>query len=126
MHERECVEKVGLWNESLDRLEDYEFLIRLSAMYDFYHVKKVTCEYRYYLDYANSITEGREKYLTALQEIYHQYPVSTRDNISARQSVVDALREQVRMIDQLKRNAGNSAAEKRAVNWQIIRVVTGL
>ncbi len=50
IHLRECVDKVGLFDDNLDKLKDYEFLLRLSASFDFYHVKKVICEYRHYLD----------------------------------------------------------------------------
>lgn len=121
---RELVDIVGLWDESLSCLEDYEFLLRLSGVCDFYHLKKVTCEYRYYLDQVHSIVD-RSKYVLALQEIYNRYPVDDPYIERARNSIINVLKEQVRMIEEIKKNAKNSGAE-RDVNRKIIRIVAGL
>lgn len=127
IHLRECVDKVGLWNESLDRLEDYEFLLRLSASFDFYHVKKVTCEYRYYLDNESSITsQGREVYLTALQKIYRKFPVDTPDLVHARQMVEDAMRKQINQIAEIMKNSQGTNVNDIDVRRKIIQLVVGM
>ncbi|MGC8483832.1 MAG: glycosyltransferase [Thermodesulfobium sp.] len=127
IHSRECVDKVGLWNESLDRLEDYEFLLRLSALFDFYHVKKVTCEYRYYLDSENSITpQGREIYLTAFQEIYQKFPVDTPDLIHSRQMIEDIIRKQIKQISEIMKSSQGTNISDVDVRRKIIQLVIGI
>ncbi len=54
MHHRDCAEKVGLFDENLTVLEDWDYWIRLSEHYDFKHIPKVTAEYRVRSDYSNA------------------------------------------------------------------------
>ncbi len=126
MYKHEYVEKVGLWDESLDRLEDYDFLLRLSALHDFKHVDKVTCEYRYFLDHANSITEGRDKYLSALEQIYKRYPVDDSNILRNRRVVLEELRDQVRRINVIRKKRVGDHGGKDITNREIIRLVVGL
>lgn len=42
------VEKTGLFDEKLELFEDWEFWIRVSREFDFYHLDKITAEYRFY------------------------------------------------------------------------------
>ncbi len=122
LYARDCFDKFGGWDESLDRLEDFEFLLRISEAYDFCHLKKVTSEYRYYLDSANSIYTDRQKTLDALQYIYKRYPVADQESISRREDVIIGMKNQIRVIEALKENADD---EKTAVR-EIVRLVTGL
>jgi GT2 family glycosyltransferase len=125
LYARECAEKVGLWDESLDRLEDYDFLLRLSANYSFYHLKKVTCEYRYYVDSANSIYTDRYRTLVALEKIYQQNPVDDSDSRFRRQDILDAMKSQIQKIQQIQSKIGLSVSEDIAIR-EIIRMVVGL
>ncbi len=45
MHEKSCLEKVGMFDESLTSHEDWELWIRMSQKYDFEHIEKSTCEF---------------------------------------------------------------------------------
>ena len=127
IHSRECIDKVGLWDESLDRLEDYEFLLRLSASFDFYHVKKVICEYRFYLDSENSITsQGREIYLMALQKIYQKFPVDDPNLIYSRQLVEDGIRKQIKEISEIMKNSQGTNINDVDVRKKIFRLVVGI
>ena len=59
MHHRECVEKIGLFDEKLQVLEDWDYWIRLSKFYDFIHIPKITSEYRVRYDNSNAtVLEG--------------------------------------------------------------------
>jgi hypothetical protein len=116
---------MGLWDESLDRLEDYEYLLRLSAVYDFHHLKKVTCEYRYYLDAPNSIYTDRQKSLDALNYLYQRYPVKNRQLLFKRREIIKSFQKQVQRIEELKKSIGISMTETE-VNWAISRLVVGL
>jgi GT2 family glycosyltransferase len=126
IHKRECLEHVGYWDETFDRLEDYDFLMRLSALYDFCHVPKVTCEYRFYLDAANSISAGRAGYLIALRKLYGQYPVDDEELEYERRQVLDTLEKQTKKIDDLLQNAEKTDVEKLAVQREIVRLTTGM
>ena len=48
MFRKSCLEQVDLFNEApeLKGLEDWEFFLRLSDYYPFFHLKKITSEYR--------------------------------------------------------------------------------
>lgn len=53
MHERSCWEICGLHDETLPVLEDWDYWIRLSRIWDFVHVPKVTAEVRWRKSGAN-------------------------------------------------------------------------
>lgn len=125
LHARECVEKIGLWDESLDRLEDYEFLLRLSADYPFHHVKKVTCEYRYYVNSANSIYTDRHRTLTAYEKIYQRNPVDDYVSRARRQEVLDMINAQTRKIGKIQKEIGITISREEAIR-DIIRLVAGI
>ncbi len=122
---RECGEKIGLWDESLDRLEDYEFLLRLSAYYPFQHVKKVTCEYRYYVNSANSVYTDRARTLAAYERIYQQNPVGDYDSQIRRQEVLGMIRTQIRKIEKIRGSTGGTISTEAAIR-DIIRLVAGI
>jgi glycosyltransferase involved in cell wall biosynthesis len=122
IHMHKCIDQIGLWNENLDRLEDYEFLIRLSNLSDFHHVRKVTCEYRYYWDVHSSITTvGRKEYLSALRKIYAQHEVKEQNLILSRQQIVEGLKNQIQQIEEILSKTSGMEAQK-----EIFRVITGL
>ena len=125
LHHRDCVEKTGLWDETFDRLEDYEFLLRLSKLYDFHHLKKVTCEYRYYLNSANSIYTDRFRTMAALEQIYQRNPVDDYDLRIRRQEILDVITVQIHKIEEIQEQIGISISEDKAIR-DIIRLVTGL
>ncbi len=121
----ECFGQVGLLDETLDRLEDYEFLLRLSKLYNFHHLKKVTCEYRYYLNSANSIYTDRQKSLDALQHIYQLYPFEDTDMMLLRQEVLNTLKNQIQSINDIKKKSETTLSDAVAMR-RIIRLVTGM
>jgi glycosyltransferase involved in cell wall biosynthesis len=125
LYARECAEKIGLWDETLDRLEDYDYLLRLSAVYPFRHVKRVTCEYRYYVNSANSIYTDRHKTLAAYEGIYQKYPVDNYVSRVRRQEVLDMINSQIRKIHKIQENIGVSISREEAVR-NIIGLVAGI
>ena len=126
IHQRNLYQETGPWNEELDRLEDYDFLLRLSAICDFHHVRKVTCEYRFYLDSGNSIFNGRMEYLTALQKIYPHYQVEDELISIERQKVIEGLRAQSDQIEGLLKNAEDLASDPISVRREILKITVGI
>jgi len=45
VHHRECMKKIGYFDENLEHAMDWDFLIRLSKVYDFIHIPVITGEY---------------------------------------------------------------------------------
>lgn len=122
---KECVQQVGKFDENLDRLEDYDFLLRVNNITPFCHTSKVTCEYRYYLHSANSIYTEREKSKDALQIIYERYPSDNKDVLSKRKEVMQAFDYQIMKIKEIEKKTGVTMTEFEA-RREIIRLVTGL
>lgn len=70
MHEKSCVDAVGLFDETLTSHEDWEFWIRLSKKHSFKHIPKLTCEFRWRED-GSSVTTGRRADMLRTAEIIH-------------------------------------------------------
>jgi hypothetical protein len=106
-------------------LEDYEFLLRLSADYPFHHIKKVTCEYRYYVNSANSVYTDRSRTLAAYEEIYQRNPVDDFYSRTRRQEVLDMIRSQIRKIEKIRGSIGETISRETAIR-DVIRLVAGI
>ena len=111
----------GRLDETLDRLEDYEYVLRLNKMCEFQHLNQVTCEYRYYLDSSNSIYTDRKKVLDALMHIYNRYPTSVNDISFGRKTVLDSVRIQMEEINKLSDVSGT---QSQAAIRKIVRMVS--
>ncbi len=55
-HRRECLDEVGLMDETLQSYEDWEFLLRMSARYGFRHLGRTTAEVHHRVDRADNVT----------------------------------------------------------------------
>lgn len=126
IHLRKCVDDIGYWDEKIDRLEDYEFLLRLSDAFDFHRMEKVSCEYRFYVNGENSISKGKHEYVDALHCIYEKHPVDDMELSQERQRIIDALRLQSRKMDEFLEKVGDTEIDKRATQREIIRLATGM
>jgi len=67
---RECFSKVGMFDEDLKRLQDFELFIRLSKYYCFSHVNKSLVRYH---DTENSISSNCEALFSASEAILEKY-----------------------------------------------------
>lgn len=73
MHEKNCLDGIGLFDESLTTHEDWDLWIRMSRKFDFYHIAKSTCEFTYRED-GNSTTGGKlPLFLKSYKMIYEKY-----------------------------------------------------
>ena len=95
MHDRSCVDEVGLFDESLKRLEDWDMWIRLSRKYKFAHIRELTCEFAWRTDGTTMSSGQMEEFVEARKRIaakYHDAPPSSAPrptySAKARESVV--------------------------------------
>ncbi|WP_347272951.1 glycosyltransferase [Candidatus Kuenenia sp.] len=60
MHEKSCIEKVGMFDETLRSHEDWDLWMRMSREFQFAHIKKITCEFSWRQD-GSSMTVGKKE-----------------------------------------------------------------
>ena len=73
MHLRSCLDRTGLFDESLHTHEDWDLWIRMSDGTPFHHIKKVTAEFSWRLD-GSTTTSSREKdFLVTKAKILQRY-----------------------------------------------------
>lgn len=73
VHDKECFEEVGMFDESLPVLEDWDLWIRMSEKYDFYHIKKVTCEFSWRVDGTSTTSSKQDEFARVREIIYKKY-----------------------------------------------------
>lgn len=89
LHERECLEHTGYFDEKLHSHEDWDMWIRLSRHYPLHHLKEVTSEYttRITPNTDQSTTDINADFVETQQYIYSKYAqyVVNRPDIKQRQ-----------------------------------------
>jgi GT2 family glycosyltransferase/radical SAM superfamily enzyme YgiQ (UPF0313 family)/Tfp pilus assembly protein PilF len=73
MHEKSCLEEVGVFDESLTSHEDWDLWIRLSLHYPFSHIKKVTCEFTWRQDGSTMSSQKFADYFRTMEIIHARY-----------------------------------------------------
>ena len=81
MNRRDCFDKAGFFDSTLEPMEDIDMWIRISQFYDLYEIEnKVLAYYRRHED---QITKNKEKVYSGLlkinTKIYKSYPQAPRD-----------------------------------------------
>ena len=70
---RECFDAVGLFDESLHFLEDWDFLLRASDQFDIHQIDVVTAEYRV-TERANDSVSKRHSHRQGVEAIHRRHP----------------------------------------------------
>jgi glycosyltransferase involved in cell wall biosynthesis/Flp pilus assembly protein TadD len=79
MHEKKCLDDVGLFDETLTSHEDWDLWIRMSRKYEFGHIKKVTAEFAWLMD-GSTMTSGKQAdMLRTLEIIYAKHADLVKD-----------------------------------------------
>jgi len=73
MHRRDCLEKTGYFDESLNAHEDWDLWIRMSQQYPFFHVKEVTCEFSWREDGSTTTSSLHLAFVLTRLRIYDKY-----------------------------------------------------
>ena len=75
MTRRECFDKVGMFDESLAMMEDFEMWVRIASQYDIYFFNEKILAYYYQHDH--QITKNKilvyESYIQLQEKLFHQY-----------------------------------------------------
>lgn len=120
-----CIKQAGPFDESLEMLEDFEFLVRLSNFTSFTHVNAVTCEYRFYLDGINSMIYQREKIYNALMQIYKIHQSRDADVLKKREIELEIVRNEVEKIGILRKEIELQPEKKDIIDREIASLVLG-
>lgn len=85
MHARECLEKSGLFDETLHTQEDWDMWLRVSLYYSFHHIKQVTSEYTNRLgEVSQSRTDPKADFYETTRRIYEKYASYVEDKPAVR------------------------------------------
>ncbi len=91
----------GGFDPSLAILHDWDFLLRVTETTALVGLARETCEYRFYLDAANSVAD-RTVVLDEVREIYRRFPTSTHEMIAAREETIAAVESHAALADELR------------------------
>ena len=89
MHERSCLDEVGLFDETLSTHEDWDLIIRLSRKFDIAHIKETTCEFTQRNDGTNTSSHNRADFTRTREVIFNQY----RQYAEANSAILEAQKE---------------------------------
>lgn len=73
LHEKSCLQEIGLWDANLRRTEDWDLWIRMSRKYQFAHIKKSTCEFRWRTDGSSMMNSHQEPFAWAALNMFYKY-----------------------------------------------------
>jgi len=73
MHEKACLEKTGVFDETLTTHEDWDLWIRLSRHFGFAHLKDVTAEFTWRMDGSSMTSRIPTDFLRTKRLIYEKY-----------------------------------------------------
>ncbi len=73
VHRKDCVQKTGGFDEQLHTHEDWDFFIRLSRHFQFYHLKKITCAFAARYDASTMTSARHQSFWETTKIIYQKY-----------------------------------------------------
>ncbi len=79
MHEKSCLDEIGLFDESLASHEDWDLWIRMSRKFRFRHLKKTTCEFAWRNDGSSTTSQNPADFLRTSEIMYERYKEFTKN-----------------------------------------------
>jgi glycosyltransferase involved in cell wall biosynthesis len=113
MHARECLEKSGVFDETLNTHEDWDLWIRMSSCYAFHHIDKITAEYTY-----RPASESEKN-----RRVYRDNFADTRELIYKKYASLVAYKPEIRASQQ--KNIEQQQASRK-IAAQIIPFIQGI
>ncbi|HPV82888.1 MAG TPA: glycosyltransferase [Nitrospira sp.] len=95
MHEKACLEQVGVFDESLFAHEDWDLWIRMATIYPFLHIKQTTAAFTWRRDGSSMTSSTSDTYRRTTDIIYRKYrPYAERiaGVLEAQQKKLDGMR----------------------------------
>lgn len=99
MHERSCIDEVGIFDESLFAHEDWDLWIRMATRFPFKHLKRTTGEFTWRTDGSSMTSATRDTYWRTMEIIYRKYrPYAERipEVLQAQQQSLEKIRTSIR------------------------------
>ena len=126
MHERSCLERSGLFDETLTSHEDWDLWIRLSRHYTFIHIPKVTCEYRWREDGSSMSSSMKKDFLKTMKMIYEKYEEYLTNQPALKEAQEKSLAElgkEIHRIDQRKVSIVIPVYNRRELTEQCLKSI---
>ncbi|QDQ88736.1 glycosyltransferase [Alcaligenaceae bacterium SJ-26] len=95
-HPRDILEKVGYFDPMLPAFEDWDMLLRLSAVLPVFHVKKTTAEVRQRVAASagdNMLSREEKNFIPLYQEIYARFPTDNLQTMITRRDLMDGMQD---------------------------------
>jgi GT2 family glycosyltransferase/2-polyprenyl-3-methyl-5-hydroxy-6-metoxy-1,4-benzoquinol methylase/tetratricopeptide (TPR) repeat protein len=94
IHQKVCLDEIGLFDETLFSHEDWDLWIRMSRRYKFAHLKKTTAEFTWRTDKTSMTSSMKHNYIMTTEIIYHKY--KNLDTVNS--SVLEAQQKHLQLI----------------------------
>jgi glycosyltransferase involved in cell wall biosynthesis/MoaA/NifB/PqqE/SkfB family radical SAM enzyme len=78
MHRRDCLERVGFFDEALDTHEDWELWLRFARHWRFVHVPQITCAYSWREDGSSTTSARPDDFPRTGLEVYRRFADDAR------------------------------------------------
>ena len=94
MHKKQLLQSIGVFDERLRILEDWEFFIRLSKTGDFYHIPERTCKFYTRVGDSSHVNSSLTRQMKAFVYIYDKHPADKRSILQGRIAMLKGLKEE--------------------------------
>ncbi|MEY3866720.1 MAG: hypothetical protein RLZZ338_611 [Cyanobacteriota bacterium] len=114
MHEKSCLDEVGLFDETLSTHEDWDLIIRLSRKFDIAHIKETTCEFTQRNDGTNTSSQKRADFTRTREIIFKKYRQYAEANPTILEAQKEAFIAEAKELAQQVQNLQSQVVQKES------------
>ena len=114
MHEKSCLDEVGLFDETLSTHEDWDLIIRLSRKFDIAHIKETTCEFTQRNDGTNTSSHNRADFTRTREIIFNRYRHYAEANPTILEAQKEAFIAEAKELAQQVQNLQSQVVQKES------------
>jgi glycosyltransferase involved in cell wall biosynthesis len=114
IHEKSCLDEVGLFDETLSTHEDWDLIIRLSRKFSIAHIKETTCEFTQRNDGTNTSSLHRVDFTRTREVIYKKYCQYAESNLSILEDQKEALIAEAKELAQQVQHLQSQVTQKES------------